>query len=128
MKYARRKGFNPTLQKSQFIYLHKLVSGISNDYALKFRDNNPLNLQRANLKITDLRGDKVRWWGSSQKSKFRGVIWDGYHGLWRAEIKNLVVGYYIAEIDAAKNYNEKAIDLFGSNAVLNDIDLEGIDG
>jgi len=124
MKYARRKGFNPTLQKPQFIYLHKIVSGISDNYILKFRDGNPLNLQKANLRTTNLRDEDVVWWGSSKVSKFDGVVWDGYHGLWRAEVKGLVIGYYVAEMDAAMEYNKKALELFGNDAVVNILEIE----
>lgn len=119
-KYARRLGTNPTRQKSQFIYLHKVVSGISRNYNLHFRDGNPLNMQRANMKICNLRNEPVRWWGSHGGiSRFIGVEWDRYYGLWKAHIKGLIVGHYVGEIEAAEAYNIKAAEVFGGSAEMN---------
>lgn len=123
-KYARRLGTNPLLQKPQFIYLHKIVSGISKDYRLSFRDGNSLNLQRANMKVVNLRREPVKWWGSSGESRFTGVSWDKYYGLWRAHIKKLVVGYFVGEIEAAQAYNDTAYDILGDKAHLNDTEIE----
>lgn len=124
IKYARRKAMNPTLGKLQFIYLHKIISGISKDHFLHFRDRNPLNLQRANLLITNLRNEPVKWFGSTNVSTFIGVKWDGYFGLWRAEFMGMDIGYYIAEMEAAEAYNKKITEVYGKDAELNDLNIE----
>ena len=58
-------------------------------------------------------------------SKYRGVCWVGQRRKWKAYIKHKQVmkniGMYDQEDDAARAYNEKAIDLFGEFANLNDI-------
>lgn len=123
-KYARRMMLHPTTDKPTFIYLHKIVSGISKDYKLHFRDRNSLNMQRANLKIVNLRDKEVKWFGSSSKSKFKGVFWDKYYGLWRAQIKDLPISYHYAEMDAAKAFNKVSVDFYGENAEYNNMEIE----
>ncbi|MGW8324116.1 MAG: hypothetical protein ACWGNI_00340 [Desulfobacterales bacterium] len=128
IKYARRLGMNPTLGKQQFIYLHKIVTGISKNYIHHFRDQNPLNLQRANLLITNLKNEPVKWFGSTNVSIFQGVKWDGYFGFWRAEFMGMDIGYYISEMDAAEAYNKKIIEVYGKDTDLNDLDIEVFNG
>ena len=120
MKYARRLCTNPVTQKRMFVYLHKIISGISKNYSMYFIDNNPLNMQRDNLKITNLRKEEVKWFGSTGVSRFVGVEWDKYNGLWKAHLKGLPIGYYAGEIEAAEMYNVKAAEILGGEAVLND--------
>ena len=124
LKYARRVGINPFLHKQQFIYLHKVVAGISKNYLLKFRDNNPLNLQRANMLVTNLRGEPVKWWCSTGVSRFYGVKWDGYYGLWKAHILDMPIGYFVSEMNAAEAYNEKRRNFSTNDLLENDLNLE----
>jgi len=55
-----------------------------------------------------------------KSSKYVGV---SLHckGLWRARFKNELLGYFKEEKEAAKAYNQKCIEVFGENAVLNEI-------
>jgi hypothetical protein len=124
LKYARRSCVNPLRRTQQFIYLHRVVSGISLNYKLYFRDGNPLNMQRANMKIANLRGEAVKWWGSNGVSSFVGVRWDRYYGLWEACISELPIGYYAGEIEAAEAYNVKAAEMLGERVVLNETVME----
>lgn len=123
-KYGRRLGTNPSLQKYQFIYLHKIIAGISKDYRLRFRDHNSLNMQRGNLEVVNLFREPVKWWGSNGKSNFVGVEWDKYYGLWKAETEGLTIGYFVAEMDAAIAYNNKVSSMHGEDAVLNNLEIE----
>jgi hypothetical protein len=117
--YARRKQFNPLRLKQEFIYLHRIIAGVGDGFYIHFRDGNPLNLQRTNFRITDGRSDEISWNGSHGKSFFIGVEWDRYYGLWRAHLSNLTIGYFVAEIDAAKAYNKKASEVLAERANLN---------
>jgi hypothetical protein len=60
-------------------------------------------------------------------SKYRGVSLNRETGLYKAQIwdgtikKNVQLGEYKSEIEAAKIYNEKAIELKGSKAKLNKV-------
>lgn len=56
-------------------------------------------------------------------SRFRGVYWDKKANKWRAMLshkgKRYMVGRFHDEITAAKAYDEKALEIVGSNAYLN---------
>jgi hypothetical protein len=56
-------------------------------------------------------------------SRFRGVSWHKRAKKWRATLmlnyKQIHAGLFINELDAAKAYDQKAIEIFGSKAILN---------
>jgi len=118
-RYARRKLSHPSNGKKEFIYLHKIIAGVTNDFTIRFIDNNPLNLQRDNICIKNLANEDVSWRGSSGVSNYIGVKWDAYYGLWRAEINGLVVGYYAEEMTAILAYNTKAKEMLTNELRLN---------
>lgn len=113
---------HPTSNKDMFIYLHRLIAGITKDGIISFRDSNPLNLQRENLKLMDYKRNEIVWDGSRGESIFTGVSWDKYYGLWRAHLKDLPIGYYVAEMDAAEAYNKAAKEIMRDRADLNNMD------
>ena len=122
LRYARRLMVHPTLSKQVFVYLHKIIAGVNSDFTVKFRDGNPLNIQRENLCILDGRKNEITWDGSRCESLFKGVQWDKYQGLWRAHIKGLTIGHFVTEFDAAISYNEKAREFFGPGAEVNNME------
>lgn len=124
MKYARRLCTNPFNQKRIFVYLHKVISGVSLNYVVRFRDRNPLNMQRGNMNVMNLHHESVKWWGSTGVSHFIGVEWDRYNGLWRAHLKGATLGYFVGELEAAEAYNIKASEILGDKAVFNNTVME----
>lgn len=66
--------------------------------------------------------------GSS--SKYRGPCWNKTSKSWSSRIRYqkryLSLGYYKSEVEGAMAYNEAALELYGPNAVLNDISQEEI--
>jgi len=124
LKYARRHLSSPQTGIQEFVYLHNVIAGISEDYKMAFRDGNPLNMQRANMKMMNWRGEQVKWYGCNGRSDFNGVKWDAYYGLWKTEFKGMVVGYFVAEMSAAKAYNDKVAEVYGGNIdEINTIDV-----
>ncbi len=61
--------------------------------------------------------------GKKTSSKYKGITWYKKYNKWLAQImlnkKQLHLGYYTEEIDAAKAYDESAIKHFGEFAKLN---------
>ncbi len=59
----------------------------------------------------------------SASSKYKGVSIHNHTGKWRARIKlhnkEMHIGLFNSEIDAAKAYDHKALELFGEYAYLN---------
>ena len=118
-RYARRKLLHPITGKSDYIYLHRIIAGVTNDFKIFFIDNNPLNLQRNNICIKNSANEDVSWRGGSGISNYIGIKWDAYYGLWRAEINGLVVGYYSEEMKAILAYNTKVKDISNNGLRLN---------
>ena len=58
-------------------------------------------------------------------SLYKGVSWHKRDKKWKSQImingKNIYLGYFNNEIEAARAYNEKAIELFGEFSSLNNI-------
>ena len=61
-------------------------------------------------------------------SIYKGVSFHKWHNKWHAKIgyqnKRHHIGYFLNVKDAARAYNNKAIELFGEFALLNDISDE----
>jgi hypothetical protein len=93
------------------------------------KDRNGLNNQKENLRICThsknmQNSNKTR---STTTSDFKGVSFVMSRKKYQSTItlngKQLFLGYFHSEIDAALAYNEKAIELFGEFANLNIIEL-----
>ena len=58
-------------------------------------------------------------------SRFKGVCWEKRRGKWKAQIqknkKSIFIGRFLTEEEAALAYNNKASELFGNFAFLNDV-------
>ena len=121
-RYARRKMLHPTSMKSVHIYLHRLVAGVNRDFFIQFRDKNPLNLQRENLSLQDSAHREIVWDGSRGESLFKGVVWDKYHGFWKAHMHGMTIGHFVSEFDAAIEYNKKAEQVLKDRADLNNLE------
>jgi hypothetical protein len=68
--------------------------------------------------------------GSSKpkSSRFKGVTWLKYNQVWRARLgvnwRQVSLGCYQSEVEAAKAYNQAAIQVWGPFAKLNTIETE----
>lgn len=92
---------------------------------VQYKDENPLNLDKANLYTVE-HADIMKGRRKQKKtsSKYKGVYFDRTARKWKAQIspgkrKNLHLGYFTLEDDAAKAYNTAALAHFGEHAYLN---------
>jgi len=135
-------------KKRKTIYLHRLIMGCIHAPRSVFVDHidgNGLNNSRTNLRVTDNRGNQ----GNARKglsagftSTYKGVCYNSYNKTnpWKAQItlpepqpnpspdkkrrgKRKYLGCYRTQEEAARAYNEAAIELFGPHAHLNNIGL-----
>jgi hypothetical protein len=64
--------------------------------------------------------------GKKTSSKYKGVYWNKAAKKWRASItvsgKNINLGFFMDEKEAAKSYNKAAFEAWGEFAKLNDVD------
>jgi len=116
-------------QKQKKVYLHRFILGLPDRTpAVDHADGNPLNCTRDNLRVCTIRqnaGNQRKRENVSVTSKFKGVSWEKRVSKWRATIfknyKQIHIGTFESEEDAAKAYNAKAIEVFGEFARLNNV-------
>lgn len=110
-----------------YVYMHRAILGLrSKNIHADHIDHNGLNNQRSNLRKCTNRQNRfnmVHRIGGT--SKYRGVDFFNVAKLWRARInkdkKVYDLGYFKLEVEAAKEYNKKAIELYGEFANLNTV-------
>lgn len=106
----------------EHIFMHRML--LPDTIQVDHIDGNGLNNQRDNLRkadnsINNMNKEKRR----KGTSKYKGVSWHRKTGKWKSSIslnnKELNLGEFITEIEAAKIYDSKATELFGEYAKLN---------
>ncbi len=126
-RWSCRGGGNPyaaRFHKGKVIWMHREIMQTPPDKVCDHIDTIGLNNRRTNLRNCDRR-DNVHNLSKSNRgsSCFKGVFWDKRLKKWCAKIccDNQVhrLGYFDAEIDAARAYDQKARELFGPFAYLN---------
>jgi len=108
------------------IKMHRFILGLSSADHIQVDhvDGNGLNNTRANLRIaTNSQNGMNRRKCSGYTSIYKGVSWLKIKRRWLAQImlnkKNIRLGSFIDEKDAARAYNEAALKFFGQYARLN---------
>lgn len=120
--YARRHQLKIEGDK-KIIYLHRFIMNATDKSEIDHIDHNGLNCQKSNLRFcTRSKNQMNRSLSPNHSSKYKGVTWFKRDNKWRAYIKigrQIHLGYFDNEIDAAKEYDKKAIELFGEFANIN---------
>jgi hypothetical protein len=118
--------------KQKNIHMHQEIMGTfgkGHNFSVDHIDHNPLNNQKENLRVCNnsenIRNQKVRV-NKTKTSIYKGVClymrYNKFISQIRFENKQIHLGYFINEKDAACAYNKKALELFGEFACLNKID------
>lgn len=116
--YALRK------LKRKTIRMHSVINKTPDGYETDHIDGNGLNNQKLNLRNAT-RHNNVMNTNSrrNSSSKYKGVSWKLDRKKWLATIcfnkKDIHLGYFISEIEAALAYNKAALKYFGEFAKLN---------
>lgn len=90
------------------------------------RNHNTLDNRRSNLRVcTNSQNCANKKKASGKSSGYKGVTWFKRDNCWKAQIKvnyrNIHLGYFDKEADAAAAYNKSAIRIFGEFALINKI-------
>lgn len=110
------------------VLLHRLVAeriGLSLDGVIDHINGNALDCRRKNLQsCTHQQNIRKQRHFATANSPYKGVM--RFRDKWRARItvdgKTLHLGLFKTAMDAAKAYNEKAKELFGDFANLNEVE------
>lgn len=118
--YASRNSNNKTL------YLHRILINASTEMQVDHINRNKLDNRKSNLRSCTASQNRC----NNEKKKnttsvYRGVCWDKDRFKWVAQIsvkhKTIYLGSFLKEKDAALAYNEKAKQIFGEFALINEI-------
>jgi hypothetical protein len=105
---------------NRFIYMHRLIMNTPDELEVDHIDHNGLNNQKYNLRNCthqqNLMNHKI-----TGKSKYIGVSYNGkyIHAKIRANGKQIHLGNFKTEIEAALVYDQRAKEIFGEYANLN---------
>lgn len=107
------------------IYMHRLLLGLDDPNILcDHKNGDGLDNQRINLRSCS-KGENQRNKKQKRKSthKYKGIT--KFRSNWVAQLsyknKRVHIGTFKSDIDAAKAYNAKALELFGEFAKINHI-------
>lgn len=118
--YARRRKYN-----QNNLLMHRVIMN-PEKFQVDHIDGNGLNNQKSNLRIcTPAQNSANQAKSINCLSKYKGVTVQAGHKKWVAKIcKNynkIYIGQFNTEEDAARAYNNAAIEMFGEFAKLNEI-------
>ena len=106
------------------IKMHRIIMDCPEGMEIDHIDGNPSNNQRANLRVvTHAQNQKNLKRAINNTSGFKGVHWAKARNKWIASInhhdKTYNLGGYATKEEAARRYNEAALECFGEFARLN---------
>lgn len=105
--------------------IYKMHHGTCPQY-IDHIDGNPLNNKIENLRASDKYKNQWNTRPRAGSSKYKGVSLIKKSGKWAAKItymlKEYRLGTFDREIEAAKAYNNKAIELYGEHAKINQLE------
>ena len=122
LKYAFTKSKND--YKAGAVAMHRLIMNAAKGQIVDHKDRDGLNNQRSNLRFASATQNQHNRPGSPlSSSKYKGVYWSDENNGWVASIsvdyKNLVLGTFNVEEEAALAYDRKAREVQGEFAFLN---------
>jgi len=120
-----------TTRYAQFRYkgkvwkLHRFIMKVKKGEFVDHIDGNGLNNCKSNLRFCTLSENQANKSSPKGTSKYKGISFIKKTKKWRADIrknyKQIYLGTFETETDAALAYNAKAKELFGEFAYLNQI-------
>jgi len=120
-------GRSDRMRPRKTIYMHREILKAHAGQEIDHKDRNGLNNQKHNLRFARSSENRINSESRPHSSTFKGVYWDAYRKCWRAHIqmnrKQKHLGCFRSEIDAAREYDNAAMFLFGEFAFLNFPDL-----
>lgn len=127
--FDKSSGYYKCKFKKKGYLIHRIIFAIHHGYMPKMIDH--IDRDKSNNKIENLRECKERCLNTvnskvriDSSSGFKGVAWHKC-GKWQASVfkngKRHYIGLFDNPVDAAKEYNKLAKNLFGEFAYLNNV-------
>ncbi|UCD51674.1 MAG: HNH endonuclease [Phycisphaerales bacterium] len=105
------------------IWMHRLIMNAPKGMVVDHINGNGLDNRRCNLRICTRQQNAYNSRRSQGTSQYKGFHFEKATGAWRATItcqgEYYNLGLYDSEVEAARAYDRKAIELFGEYAYLN---------
>lgn len=116
-------GKSPNRKK---VKMHRLIINAPDHLQVDHINGNKLDNRKSNLRLcTNSENQRNTGKKSTNTSGYKGVSWKKSSNKFAAQIqvdhKNKHIGYFRDPVDAAKAYNQKAIEYFGEFALLNEV-------
>ena len=117
-------GYAVRSEKGKRVYMHRQIMQPPKGMVVDHTNGNKADNTRANLNVcTQQENTHNRSKRNGAASRFRGVSYNYNTRKWHARITfegtRLHLGYFTEEIEAARAYDRKAVELFGESARLN---------
>jgi hypothetical protein len=117
-------GYAVRNENGKRIYMHRQIMQPPQGMVVDHTNGNKVDNTRANLNVcTQQENLHNRSKRNGSSSRFRGVNYSRNSRKWIARItfegRRLFLGYFIEEVEAARAYDRKAVELFGEFARLN---------
>ena len=110
--------------------MHRFLLNAPDGVMVDHVNGNKLDNRRENLRLCTNSQNQANRKISRGKSSFKGVTWQrrsNGSGFWKAQIivrgEVIYLGAHVTDLEAAKAYNDAAIEHFGEFAALNDLSL-----
>jgi len=113
------------VNRTKTLFLHRMIMNAPSGMEVDHINRDTLNNHRDNLRICTRAQNQQNCKSRGGTSKYKGVCWENRRNTWRTTIKfngkQIHIGEFMDEIEAAKAYNGKAIEFFGEFARLNPV-------
>ena len=121
------KGYAQAVIDYQHIYMHRFVMNAQKGQQLDHINQNKLDNRKENLRFADYATNTMNRYKRRGKysSIYKGVYKKPRNQGWAAQITHnktmMYLGHYDTELEAAKVYNAKALELHGEFACINQL-------
>lgn len=112
-------------KRTHTINMHRIIMNAQKGQQVDHINGNRLDNRKENLRFVTNSQNQMNRKKVGAKSGYKGVYWQPGLSKWFAGIyvngKSKHLGYFIDKVEAAKRYNQAAIEYFGEYASLNQI-------
>lgn len=121
--YAARNSRRRESSKQKVIFMHHQVISVPDGKFADHRNQNGWDNREHNLRVCTKSQNSQNMKFIKGISEYKGVSWRKDRDKWRAYIvvnqKQISLGHFDSEVEAAKAYDKKALELFGEYACTN---------